>query len=69
MLASCLRAEDETAGALLALGVSSPTQISTAMIVSGLPCIASPALSIITATNHYIFSRYSYDPSIEIVMN
>ena len=60
MLVLCLRAEDDTAGALHAQDVSSPIQLSAVGIVLGFPCIASPAFLLITAMNHYIFLRYSY---------
>jgi len=59
MLASCLRAEDSTTGLLyaLALDVSSPIQLSAAMTVLGLLCIARPASLIVIIVNHYIFLR------------
>jgi len=70
MLASCLRAEDNTADVLHAQDVSSPIQLSAVGIVLGLPCIASPAFLLITAMNHYIFLRYSYyNPSTVITVN
>jgi hypothetical protein len=70
MLVSYLRAADDTAGSLHALDVSSPIQHSAAAIVLGFPCIASPALSVVTTMNRYIFLRYSYyNPSTVIDVN
>jgi len=61
MLASHSMAEDNTTDILHALDVSSPIQLTIAVIVSSFQCIASPASPIIIPMNHYTVLRYSFN--------
>lgn len=68
MLASHSTAEDATMSSLHAPDVHSPIQVSAAVIVLGSLCTVRPASSIVIAMNHYIFLRYSHDPTAMILL-
>jgi hypothetical protein len=69
MLASHSMAEDDTMGAVQALNVRAPIQLSAAVIVLDLLCIARPASLIIAAMNLCTSLRYCYHNPTSIVVS